>query len=439
MWGLLLAACASSPPPVEAPPPPPPDVLFVVLDTVRADHLSACGYGRPTSPELERLVARGARLQCDAISPASWTLPTHATWFTGELLPEHHFDSTTLPDWSDKTLLGEHLAADGYATALVTANPVLKKAKALARGFERVDGADEIDQWRGRTTIQHVRRMLDRLGADAPDAPWFLTVNVMDAHDPWPAIGDDLGWAPPRAALDYAVKDPRADRAYHRFLRGELDAPDAFLAHVTDVYDQGIHHADRVLGRILVAHATARPDRDLRLVVTSDHGEFLGEHGLLRHGGWTWEPVTRVPLLVFDTRAGQTPDLGDTPRSTAAAYDLVRGLPLRADRPTVAFSSASKHPSRPGANTVAVWSDAGRRKDLWRQDAADADPTRWRYDLAADPGEAAGVALDEAPTLAPWVGAYQEHVAWRTAAGAANDDVEKLEALGYLDPAPEVP
>jgi hypothetical protein len=376
------AAAVADDAPVVVPEGDVPDVVLVVLDTVRADHTSLCGYWRPTTPFLRRLVAQHhARHTCEGVAPASWTLPSHATYFTGVLLPEHHYDSLKVPDWSTRSTLADQMAAKGYATVLVTANPVLTKARGLTKGFEVVASAAEIHSWRGPDVPNELRKALTSVD---PRKPWFVVVNLMDAHDPYPAIPNGQGWVPERPKLDFHVKDREHPHPYHQFLGGELDeqARTDFLQAVTDGYDWGISQADAGLRGVLgVLEKRGRIQHGVRLVVTADHGEFLGEHGLLRHGGWLWEPGVRVPLLVADTRKGATvPELPKGPLSTAVVFDLLRDGALPATpRPPVAFESASNFAENPGSNTVALWTDT--TKLVWTRDGVA------RYDLAADPGE----------------------------------------------------
>ncbi|MCB9681315.1 MAG: sulfatase-like hydrolase/transferase [Alphaproteobacteria bacterium] len=410
------------------------DVVLVILDTVRADHTSLCGYARPTTPFLAKLVADfHGTFTCDGRSPGAWTLPTHATWFTGVLLPEHHYDSMNVPDWSQTPTLADRMAAKGYDTVLVTANPVLTRARGLDKGYRIVRSAEEIDEWRREVVVDEVRTALQ--DADL-DKPLFLTVNIMDAHDPYPAVPDGLDWVQKRKAMDFKVKDRDHEHPYHRFLKGEMDADGErkFLAALTDGYDYGISQADTTLKEVLgVLARRGRVGHGLRLVVAADHGEFLGEHHLLRHGGWLWEPVVTVPMVVVDTREGHAaPPLPTGPLSSAHVFDLV----LTGELPTtlrdaVAFSSASNFAENPGVNSVAMWS-ADADKLVWTKDGV------VRYDLPADPAEEHPKPVTADPmmsTLQGHVAGYKTQVAWRESQHASAEDLAALEALGYVEKA----
>lgn len=413
-----------------------PDVVLAILDTVRADHTSLCGYERPTTPFLSKLVADfGAVHTCEAYTPGAWTLPSHATYFTGVLLPEHHYDSMNVPDWSNRSTLADQMAARGYSTVLVTANPVLTKARGLAKGFELVLSAEEIDAWRGEDVANRVK---EAMGKVDPSQPMFLVVNIMDAHDPYPRIPAKVGWVGPQPRLDFKVKDRDTGHPYHQYLQHTMTPEDeaAFLQGVVNGYDYGLSQADEALKAVLgVLARRGRVAHGMRLVVTSDHGEFLGEHHLLRHGGWLWEPVVKVPLLVVDTRPDHSPpDLPEGPFSAAHVFDLLRdGVLPTPLRDVVAFSSKSNFAENPGSNSVGMWSPEAH-KLVWTREASQ------RFDLTADPLEAHPLPPDDHPLvrrIAPYVQGYKDQVAWRESQHASPDDLAALEALGYVEKAAE--
>ncbi len=318
-------------------------VVLVVLDTVRADRLSICGYERPTTPNLEALVAAGAAFTCQAYAPSPWTLPSHASFFTGVDVPGHHAHTDRVTDSSqalelerlgvrppgplgvgqayplDETLptLAERMAERGYQTAAVSANPVVSAATGLARGFHHF--RDRGGLIYGDALLAELRQLL-RYDLDPSGKPLFLFVNISDAHNPWAGVPDDLGWLPPTRGYTY---DKGSEGLFERYTRGELaDAEsEAYLRRVGDLYDYAVFRADRVMGevlRMIEDHGWTR--RGLRLVVVSDHGEFLGEHRRLDHGQHVWQEVVRVPLVYLD-------DAGairlSEPLSALHVFDLV--------------------------------------------------------------------------------------------------------------------
>jgi hypothetical protein len=423
--------------------PPGPTVIFVVLDAVRADHLSLCGYERPTSPNLARLQAEGAAVTCDAVSPGAWTVPSHATYFTGVDTPVHKADFGDLGHDTDEVLvvrslgtelptLAEQLRAQGYQTAAVTANPMLPAAQ-LLRGFETVDAAT--------SEFDDAPALLDRLRdvlrfRVVPDKPLFLFVNVGDAHDPWEGVPPGLPWAAPTGPYRHD-RGGSPDSPFARLIEQKMGPAEkaAFLGRLRDLYDVGVRNADQALAdllRVLAEHGWL--DAGYRLVVVSDHGEHLGERDLLDHGRFTTEEAVRVPILVFQQPmppAGITP----VPKRLWAGhvFELVRDghLPASLVPPhAIAIRDRSWRAwfDRPLGDELSVSVYDGDRK-LTRQ----GDQTL-RFDLAADPGGLVALPVGDDPLLP----ALESTV---TAARALDGQVleaqdpaltEALRAIGYV-------
>jgi arylsulfatase A-like enzyme len=286
-----------------------PNILLIILDTVRAASLSLYGHDRPTTPNLERFAREGVVYEL-AIAPSSWTLPAHASIFTGR-------DPNLLnADWwipLDGTYptLAEVLSDAGYATAGFSANlAYANRETGLARGFARFDdytrtagealrtsvmlkrtarrlGLGRLlnDDWNGRRKADHVSgSFLDWL-ADVPeDRPFFAFLNYMDGHDPY--------HAPPPFDTLYAPRSPFLPLDW-----GSVPS-EAVVRSWTDWYDRSITYLDAELGR-LFEELRARGQLDNTIVVvTADHGEHLGEFGFMRHGSTLYMPVLHVPLIV---------------------------------------------------------------------------------------------------------------------------------------------
>ncbi len=293
----------------------PKTVVFVVMDTVRADHTSLCGYERPTTPTLKALVDKGAVYTCHGKTPGSWTHPAHASMFTGVPVVEHgaiwvedsevELNPVTKvrPLAKDYLTLAEQFRGAGYATAAVSANIILNEPSGLLQGFDQKIIGKRAQQLRGDKMVKALETAL-RTAGDEKDL--FLFVNLYDAHDPYPEVPAGLGWVEPQPVTH--LEPNVTDRAtpYARFLKGEMPEAEKgpFLQMVTDGYDHGVFQADATLGKLLKRLAKRGRDKDLRLLVTSDHGEFLGEHGLLRHGGYLHEPVAGVPVVYLELRDG---------------------------------------------------------------------------------------------------------------------------------------
>lgn len=424
------------------------DVLFVVLDNVRADRTSLCGYANPTTPELARLAAAGATHTCRAYAPGSWTLPSHASFFTGVDAVEHRAHeipgppseargtmiapATAIPSRGLGTqlpTLAEQMVAKGYQAAAVSANPVVSRASGLLRGFEfgrEAEGFGGMSGPRLRRSLEGLLRSdIDPLGG-----PLFLFVNVADAHQPWEAVPEGHPWLRAQPDVFYNSRDP--NNHWRQFFRGGYQggARQAFLETLSAAYDYGVERADRNLGAVLAAlraHGWCR--RDCRVVVTSDHGEMLGEHGMIDHGFVPWEGNARVPVVAAFAGAPALPE----PMAARDVFSLVRDGVL---------------PGTPAPVTQASWPHRIRGSDagpgfyedwiavLWHgtEKLAWVNGAAKRYDVVADPGELRPqeVAEDLPSALSDLVtGVQAEQGEGEVDPGV----IEALEAAGYLDPA----
>lgn len=300
-----------------------PNVILIVVDTLRADRLSTYGYHRPTSPNLDRFADESVKFE-RCISPANWTPPGHASIFTGRF-PISHGAHKTLSDRNPKypncfplaeeeTTIAEILAEQGYRTAGVVAN------------FGFVSGALGLDQgfqfWFARPPrrlkpilltlalkleLVTARRLLTnpvpyRRASDIKevslrwirqygDRPFFLFINFMDPHSPYsppkPWEGD-----PGDSTLSYSFEN------YHDDIRdGLTDLSDRHWSHINSQYDGEIAYVDAEIGDFLFQLKEQNIYSNSIVIVTSDHGEFLGEKGLLDHQIGLYQPVISVPLI----------------------------------------------------------------------------------------------------------------------------------------------
>jgi hypothetical protein len=279
-----------------------PDILLVVWDTCRVDRLSAFGYARPTSPRLDALAARGVRYtQCFTTAP--WTAPSHGSLFTGLLPSVHGQTMVGRRVRQDVPVLAELLQAAGYETALFSANPLLSEATGLSRGFETVvpffNATEKVKD--GPRGVAAIQRWLDARMPDANRKPLFLMVNFMDAHVPLEPPPEHVA-----AVMDPSVPmaDVEAARALDQvavmahLLRIRSIDPST-LKGMSVLYDGGIRVADASTGEVIDRLRAAGFLEDGLIVVTSDHGENLGEHGQTEHRASLYETVLHVPLVVY--------------------------------------------------------------------------------------------------------------------------------------------
>ena len=381
-------------------------VLFVVMDTVRADHTSLCNYARPTTPTLTSLARKeGFVHTCRAYSPAPWTLPSHASFFTGRSVTDHaamfvaksdvkvHDTISVRPLASEETTLAERFAAEGFQTAAITANIIVNEASGLLQGFEHTLVSPGMQGFRDRKLSKGLTQLLKPVD---PDAPLFLFVNIYDAHDPYPPIPEGVGWVPAqeRVRLDAYTRD--LDNPYYAFLEGAMpdDVRQPWLQTLTNGYDYGISRADKNVASILTTlEKGGFLDDGWRIAITSDHGEFLGEHGKLRHSGFMWEPGVNVPFLYQDSTRAEQPSLPE-PFGTLNVHDLLlTGALPDPVLPPETISEKNPDDLLVGEVGAATW--AGELKVMCR------DGMHEQYDLATDPDESQpqAVATSVQPTL----------------------------------------
>ncbi len=305
-----------------------PNLLFVVLDTVRADHLSLYGYERDTTPFLEEL-AQEAVVFTRAYSSGDMTLISHASLFTGKRADIHgaHFGPAGQPPpplGEDHETLAEILAAKGYHTAAVAANHAFLNADfGLGQGFEIFDyrnpnaplaaapryslrhavrnalkgffpqrDSDRLARLAGPIT-QDATAHLERLARQ--DRPFFLFVNYMDAH--WPYV--------PPAPYDtrYPGKTRDLDTLrywalHEQVLRGNGPPSAVERAHLISQYDGAIAYLDHKLEELMGELRRLDLYDDTLVIITSDHGEEFGEEGLFSHGVGVYQGLIQVPLLI---------------------------------------------------------------------------------------------------------------------------------------------
>jgi arylsulfatase A-like enzyme len=314
------------------------NVLLVVWDTVRAANLSLYGYGRSTTPNLKRLAERGVRFDL-AFSTSSWTLPAHASLFTGRW-PHELGVGWKSPLRGDVPTLAEYLSSRGYDTAGFAANlDYCSGETGLARGFTHyedfpIDVYDAFSRYVAlghRLEISSWMIVLDRLvekccgrwydvlprsrehaknaaaidGAflawlarrHEPRRPFFAFLNYNDAHSPYEV--------PDRSTAGFGLRPASwLDRqTLHRWVtldKARLSYHDVRMA--ADVYDDCILYLDRRL-EVLLQELSRRGVLDNTLViVTADHGEHLGDHVLFFHGCSLYRQLVQVPLVIVDNR-----------------------------------------------------------------------------------------------------------------------------------------
>ncbi|MDE0896631.1 MAG: sulfatase, partial [Planctomycetota bacterium] len=327
----------------------PPPVVFIVLDTLRADHLPSYGYSRATMPELEAFFRRRGLPPLRSVANSPWSLPSHASMFTG-LYPPNHGAHYTVVDDPDPPIdphplgdgtptLAEILAAAGYWTVGISSNfGPLGPAYGLGRGFDSYNAMPNpvymmkrLTPWRLPARERWPMEILDRVPPFSLSRAGFFGVEISYRQADW--ITDDA----------IRVVDAAGDRALFLFLNylephSPFDPPEAFARrfegvssdlpvpalirdyrdivykrkeratkkendHLIALYDGELNFLDSQLARLFERLERHPRFDDMLIVVTSDHGESLGEHDHYGHGVSLYRELLEVPLFV-KLRAG---------------------------------------------------------------------------------------------------------------------------------------
>ena len=296
-----------------------PNVLLLVLDTVRAWDIGWMGYYRPTTPNLTRWVSEGATFN-RVLSTSPWTAPSHGSIFTGHLPTEISINWDTPLD-SRQPTIAEVLRDAGYATGGFVGNyRYAGSASGLDRGFEHYDDYPVTLEQVLRSAqiparIFTIRGLAERLGerrilhggADAGDLnrrfldwvskkgdrPFFGFINYFEGHAPYlpPAPWD---------SLFLRDRDQRAERYWDAIgqVYGPGPFPREFLRETRDAYDGSIAYLDFQIDSLLTVLQQRGLLQNTVVIITSDHGEHFGEHGLIQHGSSLYLPVLNVPLAI---------------------------------------------------------------------------------------------------------------------------------------------
>jgi arylsulfatase A-like enzyme len=470
-----------------------PNILLVVMDSVRAANCSAYGYERPTTPALESLAAQGTLYE-QAISVGSWTLPVHATMFTGLYQSSHglRISGHALPE--DYPTLARRLGELGYATACFSNNPYISLSTGLAQGFAKTEdlwretrprgtakpkGARIEERLAAGGAVAHALRTPTRAAFRArrrvkrwrewtgtsdsgaaranglirdwiaaerrAGAPFFCFVNYMETHE---------RYTPPypynRRFLEPGVSRWRAASLGTKtdILSSPPSQRATDLGVVRSLYDGALAYLDLRVGELVESLDTLGVADETVVVVTSDHGDSLGEHDHLGHRVSLYEPLVRVPLVVRHPRlvaaghrATDPVQLGDlfptllelagdsTTEATAGGF---RSL-LSTDAPRTSTVAENTTPKALGSVEQRML-----RRDPYKLIVAGSGTTEL-YDLEQDPGEErdlSGDRPDLVATMSAELDEWQARVAGKRIetreADFDDETLRRLQGLGYV-------
>ncbi len=441
-------------------PKPRLNILLITIDTLRADHLGAYGYGRPTSPNLDRLAKEGV-LFWRAASQWPKTTPSFASMMSSTWPHTNGLIRTTALRMPDRFLmLAELLKSGGYDTRAAVANPNLATVFNFDQGFDTY-----LEVWkdaeRQRSEIV-TERGLDLLRDASGKRPFFYWLHYFDPH---------ARYEPPARFAGLFVNDKHFDPAWRvplqRERRKDLGGipTTANLGNDTRVdyyvakYDAEIRSVDEQVG-ILLKELERRGLADKTLVVvTADHGESLGDHNyFFEHGRFPYDSCVRVPLIVRGPGTGAP---GRIVRSPVGLIDLaptlldLAGLPANPEAQGKSLRRLMNGERVGGSRWAFTYTESGYAKDYQRSitseryklvsvpDPEDRKVMQGRdlelYDLQKDPGETRNV-IDEQPKVAEAMKKQLDR--WITESGAPSEapaevtldkqTEEELRSLGYL-------
>jgi arylsulfatase A-like enzyme len=388
-----------------------PNLVFVLIDTLRADALAAHGGDPDLMPNLNRFFA-GAHRFTDVVASSSWTRPSVASFFTGLLPEEHGARQSFDPLAEDHVTLAEVLSARGYRTAAFVTN-----VAAINREFGFDQGFDDFYEFQDLpyARAEKVKRAVSQWLAESfsADDRWFLYLHFLDPHEPY-----------------LAGVEPRRKR------------PDEYRR----AYREELRYLDRELGEIFEALQRELP-APTWFFVTSDHGEEFFEHELFGHGYTLYEEVVRIPAALH-TDAGSGTDV--TARLEARDFfELLLDAALGGGEKAIAELAAERSRER---RYMSLYNHTeGRlllrpylRRMCSRAVEEDGYKLIWSaygdtyelYRLEDDPGETVNLAGEEPERVARMAAAFDGHVEFWSFAESrelSEEARERLKALGYLN------
>jgi arylsulfatase A-like enzyme len=424
-------------PPAPATPAAQPNVVLIVVDTLRADHLTPYGYRRATSPAIAADLAAPGVVVEQAFSQAPWTVPSVASFLTGRYPGEilsGPMAAYAIPDGA--ATLAERLAALGYRTASFSGNFILRDANGFGRGFATRYTPPAVVESNFLHADSVNARALPWL-ATHQGRPFFLYVHYMDPHDPY--LSPDLVDGRSPFYPDY--DGPLRGDSVHPLYMGHLTMtdPERDLAQLAALYDSEVAYADRAVGELI---GSLRPEvvRNTLFAFTADHGEELYDHGGFKHGHTLYQEMIHVPLILrwdghlpAGRRQAGTVELIDlVPTVMAAAggepdpalpgRDLLPALAGTA--PLAPRAAFAQHLASGPLRAAAVY--GGEKLILFNraEPFAPADEHiayHWRhdlgrmkrvelYDLAADPGERHDLAGERPARAAALAAVIHQHL-----------------------------
>ncbi len=466
-----------------------PNIILLVMDAGRADHLSCYGYERKTTPNLDQIAAAGTRYT-NAVSAAVWTVPSHASLFTGMYLSGHGLHGRNLKLRQDMPTMASFLRNHGYDTLALTANALIGEATGLARGFaglkdiRNIFQGERLPEWQklgnalyrrlyyGRSPHKNawydngawrlnydMKRWIQRQGNSGQKRPFFIFANYMEPH---------LRYDPPRAfrrRFLTPVQEQRWQQVNQnawKFMSGAVQMTDDDWDILIRLYDAELAYLDGRIGELYQFLQKSDLLGNTVLIITSDHGENLGDHGLMDHQYCVYDTLAKLPLIIHYPQ--QFP-AGLKVEALVQSVDLLPTLTeiisAETDPVLARVQGRSLLPAalQTASREFAVTEYLAPQLHSFRREGVEFDPkfsrqlrairTRqhkyiWAsdgedelYDLEADPGERRNVIDAERETAVTLANKLQRWVNQHTLQAEEETHIDeavisRLEALGYI-------
>jgi arylsulfatase A-like enzyme len=460
-----------------------PDIVLVVLDTARWDRFGCYGSNRGVTPTVDSLAQEG-RTVATMVSNGPWTLPSHGSLFTGLYPSQHGSQWATGPKLRESVRLtmAEWLKSLGYRTVCATGNSLISHETGLARGFDEYVTKRSLRAGRGRKIRRAknlalggdsggrvVNRWLRQRLGGAPE-PLFLFVNYLECHWPYSppqrvvrgVSGPKFG---PLEGLRYRMETVRKTGPWEAIGRSD----ERTLSLLSTLYDAELANVDRHLANLLnlLREAGRLREGETIVIVTSDHGEHIGEHGLADHQASVDDHLIRVPFVMWGpgripagTRLGLS-EFVDVLPSLGRLLETEVPVPYLGGRRTGLFAEDKRETNDLAFGEWRCWSEDEMARLASKNPSYDFGPLRrdlvfvrdrrfklvragerveQLYDLEADPMEERDASADH-PDVARRLGAELDRAVdtWRSwddagvlTAKEAEEIEDHLSALGYI-------
>ena len=416
-----------------------PNLVLISVDTLRQDHVSAYGYKRKTTPNIDRLLKSGVWFQ-EAYCNVPLTTPSFGSLMTSRYPHETGATRNGVPMLKDMETLAEILNGRGYHTAAFLSNwPLKAHISNLNKGFEIYDDNFFQKRWllfNDERDAKGVTELASAWLSQKPGQPFFLWVHYSDPHQPY-----------------------LFHRGFHFSSRNE---PATELQNKIDAYDSEVAYADHYLGVLLAKLHSLGYDQNSLVVFMADHGEELSEHGYTGHGRFLYEPSLRIPLglsgpgIAAGEKFDAQVELLDLAPTILAYLGLPPGKEMRG-RNLMPYIRGEKTWSAHYLVYFETYPGAVRGEGVEKV-VNIKDPTwvglkldnlkisyrvpgsRWEmYKLKADPGERKNLAeptnqvfINYSDRLLAWYHSWEKSAALGRTDALTGEDLKKLESLGYI-------